>query len=236
MKKKKNKFEITSQVVCKILSVVDKGLSCGLGRPIPGNMCVEAAVCYAMGEPHGDHPKCVDDELREFKISINDDHSWTSKKSRARGLRKLAVAQLGSKGTINWKKCLDEMVKIVLKEHFAEVLVRAYHKVDEDERKYILKLAMMATNGNIAGMSKLNHNHSYYRTATVDNVSDIIKTLYVKSIKDAVKDIFELNNKLQNTRTSTIQRESALVAVCDVAVKALEKIKAPGCQFLYLCN
>lgn len=39
---------VTREIAVKVLEVVDCGLSSGLGKPEPGNMCVEAAVCYAM--------------------------------------------------------------------------------------------------------------------------------------------------------------------------------------------
>jgi hypothetical protein len=83
------------EVAVKVLGVVDKGLCHGVGKPVPGQMCVEAAVCYAMGLPHGDDPSCVSPALRHYKIRLNDS-AWSSNEARARGLRRLAVAQLGS--------------------------------------------------------------------------------------------------------------------------------------------
>lgn len=89
-------FVLTQEVVSRVLATVDKGLSNGLGQPTPGNMCVEAAVCYALGLPHGDDPPCVDEVIRAFKIKLNDS-DWGSNKSRAKGMRRLAVLQLGTK-------------------------------------------------------------------------------------------------------------------------------------------
>ena len=57
---------------------------------------MEAAVCYALGEEHCDSPSCVGNSVRNVKIDLND-QSWSSKKARAKGLRKLAIAQLGSR-------------------------------------------------------------------------------------------------------------------------------------------
>ena len=103
---------ITLKVAQKVLEVVDAGLSRGVGAPKPGHMCVEAAVCYAMGEPHNDAPRCVDDELRTLKIELNDMRGWKTKASRAKGLRRLAIAQLGSVDKLNideFYKGLDEI-------------------------------------------------------------------------------------------------------------------------------
>ena len=57
---------ITDELVQKIRTTVDAGLSHGLGRPEPGQMCVEAAVCYALGLPHTDEPMCVGSAVRAF--------------------------------------------------------------------------------------------------------------------------------------------------------------------------
>jgi hypothetical protein len=45
---------ITEQVARRVIEVVDAGLVRGVGDPVPGQMCVEAAINYAMGLPHGD--------------------------------------------------------------------------------------------------------------------------------------------------------------------------------------
>jgi hypothetical protein len=87
---------ITEELARKVLAVVDQGLIKGLGRPAPGDMCVEAAVAYASGELHNDHPACVHPGLADAKIWLND-HSWEFDPMwRAKGLRRVAIAQLGT--------------------------------------------------------------------------------------------------------------------------------------------
>jgi hypothetical protein len=88
-------MSFTEEQCSKILQVVDHGLIKGLGIPEPGKMCIEAAVSFALGLPHTDNLNCVGSDVRRFKISLNDSH-WSSDKNRAKGLRKLAIAQLGS--------------------------------------------------------------------------------------------------------------------------------------------
>lgn len=90
---------ITEAIARKVLQVVDAGLISGIGYPKPGQMCVEAAVNYSLGLPHDDKPPCVSPVLRVFKIVLNDSPWWPSPSARARGLRRLAVAQLGSAGS-----------------------------------------------------------------------------------------------------------------------------------------
>lgn len=96
------KFTVTKELVDKVIETVDAGLVIGMGIPKPSQMCVEAAVNYAMGLPHGDRPTCVSPVIRRLKINLNDrvwSWSWSGegdKKVRAKGLRRLAVAQLGT--------------------------------------------------------------------------------------------------------------------------------------------
>ena len=91
-------IEITQKHVDKIHELLDHGLVTGMGKPEPGKMCVEAAICYSLGLPHGDDPQCVMQAIRRMKIRLNDSNRWVSNKSRAEGLRRLAIAQLGSNG------------------------------------------------------------------------------------------------------------------------------------------
>jgi hypothetical protein len=85
----------TREHAAKIIELLRHGLVEGVGKPEPGKMCVEAAVCYALGEPHGDTPTCVGSAVRAFKIRLND-AKWPSNQARADGLREIAIAQLGS--------------------------------------------------------------------------------------------------------------------------------------------
>ena len=82
----------------RVLSVVDAGLTNGVGSPEPGKMCVEAAVNYACGLPHGDSPPCVNPAVRMVKIAMNDGGYWRGSDHRAAGMRRIAIAQLGSSG------------------------------------------------------------------------------------------------------------------------------------------
>ena len=98
-------------VVPKLINIVNAGLSSGLGEPVPGKMCVEAAVCYALGLPHSDDPGCVAKSFRSLKISLNDQH-WSSNEARAKGMLRLAIAQLGSRDVVSnvvFRKMVAEM-------------------------------------------------------------------------------------------------------------------------------
>lgn len=92
---KTKKFRLTKTLAKKIDHLLSFGLTYGLGLPIPGQMCVEAVVCNALGEPHSDSPSCVGYEVRTVKIHLNDSN-WSSNEARAKGMRDIAIAQLGS--------------------------------------------------------------------------------------------------------------------------------------------
>jgi hypothetical protein len=72
---------ITESIARKVLEIVDAGLVKGVGNPKAGQMCVEAAVCFALDLPHGDDPQCVSRALRKLKINLND-RNWSSDVAR----------------------------------------------------------------------------------------------------------------------------------------------------------
>ena len=125
-------MQITQEVVTKLLSVVDVGLVSGMGNPIPGQMCVEAAVCYSLGLPHGDDPQCVAPSLRSLKIKLNDSR-WSSTQARAKGLRRLAVIQLGSKGHLDEKEFARRCAELAIKTCVPTAL-RAAASINKDPK------------------------------------------------------------------------------------------------------
>lgn len=107
-------IEITPDAARKTLRTVDAGLTCAVGERRAGKMCVEAAISYALGLPHGDRPECVDEAVIEFSIKLND-CPWSSPKKRAAGLRRFALAQLGSAGTIKGGEFTRAMVEHLIR-------------------------------------------------------------------------------------------------------------------------
>jgi hypothetical protein len=114
-------MRITRQQVAKVLAVVDKGLTHGLGDPKPGKMCVEAAVCYAFGESHNDQPRCVDPVVSALKIILNDKDAWPSDKARAKGLRRLAIAQLGTRGMAAFRDYMKFSEMVVIRDIYCKL-------------------------------------------------------------------------------------------------------------------
>lgn len=104
---------ITRATAQRVLTMIDHGLSHGLGQPIPGQMCIEAAVSYALNQRHTDRPDCVSGVLRAFKIRMNDSH-WSSAEARAKGLRRLGLAQLGSEGALDEQEFIARITRLAI--------------------------------------------------------------------------------------------------------------------------
>src|SRR3990167_10196327 len=98
----------TAAVSKKLREIFDRGLCSGVGSA-GGQVCVEAAICEAFGEPHGDNPTCVHEVDRTFFIGLND-APWSSPSARAEGMWPIVLLQLGTAGTdrSEWLKLVYE--------------------------------------------------------------------------------------------------------------------------------
>src|SRR5271157_6118985 len=131
---------ITEVIARKVLSTVDAGLVGGVGIRVPGQMCVEAAVCYALGLPHGDDPGCVAPALRALKIRLND-AVWSSNQARARGLRRLAVAQLGSTDVLDETEFVRRIADHTIRVSAPKALMMAAMLIEEKDLDALLAAA-----------------------------------------------------------------------------------------------
>ncbi|MCI0558027.1 MAG: hypothetical protein MN733_05990 [Nitrososphaera sp.] len=96
----KRRNEMKANINYKVLDIyLARGLCDGEGEP-EGQVCVEEAVCLAMGLPISDDPPCTAKSLSSYSIALNDSQ-WSSPKARAEGLRALAYAQIGTAGKLN---------------------------------------------------------------------------------------------------------------------------------------
>jgi hypothetical protein len=118
-------FKLEDFSVEKFDSILAKGLSHGLGNP-GSQVCIEAATCQTLGLPQGDDPGCVSAAVRYFKIKLNDSR-WSSPEARAKGLRDLGLAQLGSKGVVNdyefAKLLAEKTIRVLIPKIFRSVFV-----------------------------------------------------------------------------------------------------------------
>lgn len=86
---------VTLDAIKALLGLMDKGIIHGAGR-IPSQFCVQQAVSLATGGSQTDRPWCVNPNLRDLGIAMNDANVWYTNESRAQGLRRFAVAEMGT--------------------------------------------------------------------------------------------------------------------------------------------
>jgi hypothetical protein len=109
--------KITKKHIEDLLKLFSRGLISGAGQD-PNHFCVQQAVHKVLdGEleaQKSDRPPqwCVKDEICSFGIRMNDAHGWGGVTNRAKGLRRFAVAELGS-NKINYadfhRKLVDKL-------------------------------------------------------------------------------------------------------------------------------
>jgi len=208
----------TTEIVQKILSVLSRGLTQGIGEREPGKMCVEAAVCYAYGLPHGDNPPCVGEEVRKFKIALNDSSYWPDNMARAEGLKRLAIAQLGS-NEIDQEKFEEE----VFKQNQLLVIPRTFDQIPINERvpehEELKEFAR-----NCFDIEKLREKfkpyiHNYYYFYNYYNYYNYNYYSYYF---------------YYHYYYTPEQKHEFLKLSAEAAVQALITLKSPGCEFLNL--
>jgi hypothetical protein len=213
---------VDKNAALRVLGVLKKGIVNGLGNPIPGQMCVEAAVSYAMGYEHSDKPRCVSDYISDLKIALND-RIWSSNFVRARGLRRVAIAQLGS----------DEIED----SDFAEAFYRAF----------LRRLLPVYTKLSRIKKRNLKQNSTFQiaEKAITNILRDIADGEYPsdgESLADQADDILSSLNLRQalglkgglKVAHKPRYRSRVFAYIAEVAVDALKATGAKGTRYLYL--
>jgi hypothetical protein len=211
VKKIKRAKPITKALAIRVLNVVDAGLVDGVGDPEPGKMCVEAAVSYAMGEPHTDRPTCVHPRLRQFKIWLNDG-PWDSDLARTKGLREIAIAQLGSVNTLNWELFQRDLSDLVLNKFSGAAL--------KEQQKLLKEVAEKL----VACKTTSDFSEIYEQLPAEDEFVGLDTANF--DFEEALIEFIDCN--------SNLSLEGALKAVTKLAVQCLIKQKIPGTRYLDL--
>jgi hypothetical protein len=243
-------IQITREIAQKVLNTIDAGLKTGLGMPIPGQMCVEAAVCYALGLPHDDDPGCVLESLRRLKIRLNDS-DWSSPRARANGLRRLALAQLGSKDVLDGQELVARVVRMAIIKHVSAAL-RAAASTHTDPRHQIALNAAAGKCESEGNRSSCIQARDAARAAAyvATNVANCAASAAANAADfasmglaehaaeyaaDAAAYATEAGNELHAARAaSNSARDKSLAEFAEDVVQILIQMKAPGCQWLDL--
>jgi len=254
-------MHINLEVAQKVLSVVDAGLVSGVGKPIPGQMCVEAAVRYALGLPHGDDPACVSRALRRLKIRLNDAR-WSSDQARAKGLRRLAVAQLGSAGELDDEEFVRHIVDLAIRKsaplalraaaavhkdrkHRAALLDAAAKCEKEGARQAAIKAKKVAAAAADAAASAADAFAAAYAAASAADAAADDAAYAAASGADAASAAYAAayaasaagaaaDAAAAAAADAAAARDKSLSDYAEDVVQILIEMKAPGCQWLAL--
>jgi hypothetical protein len=226
-------MEINKELAQKVLDTIKHGLVRGLGKQEHGKMCVEAAVCYAMGLPHGDKPTCVGEAVREYKIRINDSN-WTSDAARAKGMKRVAVAQLGSEH-IDQLTFSKRVAVLSVNKILSKVLRDA--KLESDAVKCEAFTDFEKIIDFCNGIKKSTANANTYAIAyayayTIANANTYTYA-YTYAIAIAIANAYANTYAIANAYANA---DDLLTMACEVAVQALKEQNCEGCNFLYLCD
>jgi hypothetical protein len=240
----KTKIDVTESLARKVLETVDAGLVNGFGNPVPGQMCVEAAVCYAMDLPHSDRPTCVGDSVRAFKIRLND-ASWSSNQARTNGMRKLAIAQLGSNEVdqkafrrIVAEQTVRQIVPIALRAAsrripaHAERLEAAAVRCENDGTR---EAAMAARNAarDVYAYDAAEVAAYAYDAADADAYDDADVDAYAAAYAAAAAAAYAYADAAADAAAA---RDAVLTRSAEIGLAALIELKSPGCAYLWLCD
>ena len=220
-------MEITEVHAKRILELLSHGLVSGLGTPEPGKMCIEAVVNHALGRPHGDDPGCVHESLRSLKIRLNDSN-WSSNAARAKGLTRLGLAQLGSKGVLDTEE-FRQRVNTLRIQMLVPIRFRiAAKKQKTAEHRGLLEAAALMleqapTRDNCIKARDTANN--VYKAA--DEAADA--AAYAAAYAAADADADEAADAAADA-----DRDKILSDFAEAVVQILIDMKAPGCKWLEL--
>ena len=203
----------------------EHGIVEGLGEPIPGKMCIEALVCHVLGLPHGDKPlECVGTEVNEFKIGLND-KPWTTPFTRAKGMEKLGIAQLGS-NTINQQEFKD-VLWLALGQKISPLIFR-YYATKTDNKQPLLEHADVMEK--VVTLDKARQKQRKFAHAYAHAHG------YAHGYAHAHAHGYGYGYGYAHAYDYGYGYDVWFTKVADVAVQVLKDLNSPGCEWLWICD
>ena len=219
-------MEITKEIAIKVRDTVDAGLVRGKGIPIPGSMCVEAAVCFAMGLPHSDEPP-VSPAIRALKIRLNDS-DWSSDSARAKGMRRLALVQLGSAGAVDDNDFARRIAEMTIRKivpialRAAAVLhPAAEHKTALEVSAKLCELEGAGSAGSAAWSAAESAESAWSAARSAGSAGSAAESAWSAA-------------ESAGSAAESAAVDTVLSGFAESVVQVLIEMKAPGCQWLDL--
>jgi hypothetical protein len=226
-------LKLTKRHARKILEVVDCGLVHGKGVPEPGKMCVEAAVCFALGLDHSDNPPCVGSAVREFKIGLNDS-DWSSPESRARGLRRLSIAQLGS-DSLNQTEFVTKLQQAVIRNVVPRALRNAAKSHPAQEHKDALEAAAVkCADEGTESAAESAESAAWSAWSAARSAESAESAAWAAWAARSARSARSAESARSAARSAAKDKELAFAA--EQCVDVLCDMGSPGCKWLDLCD
>lgn len=218
--------EVNADIVNKILAIVDQGLIGNKGNK-PGRFCVEQCIDYVAnveranikgeklekGFVPDDEPDCVSESVRGFKIGLNDDGNWLNIGHRARGMRRLAIVQLGSVGIVKAKD-FNAGLKVIKNRLIHQHNDAAIKTIRESVIKQLMK--------------------SNKSTELYDILTDAANDIDNEELEPP-SNYESYTEYLDRCQLSAKDMAKALHDYAEEVVQLLVQLKSPGAKFLHLC-
>ena len=158
-----------------------------------------------MDLPHGDEPVCVSPAIRSLEIRLNDSQ-WSSNETRAKGMRRLALAQLGSAGAINDVEFAKRVAELVISKQ-VPIALRAAAKIHPD---------------------------SNHKAKLLDAAMRCEKEKTSDAASDADNCAASAASAASYAARAASDADQTLSQFAEDVVQILFKMKGPGCQWLHL--
>lgn len=235
---------ITATIVTNILAAIDAGIIAEAGTYVPGNMPVEDAIRYGFGDEEESEVSRAGGEGGRF-LAMLGGSPWSSNSARAAGLRKLAIAQLGSADFDDDATKIDQaaIMSFIAEKTTKRIIPFAladlshYHKplrneinearilcVEEGTRDAAERVVQVAL--------KAKHNAQATKDANQRATADIA----LECAGDAKK-AFDLHRGFPSVFAATAAKalgaDYALITAAKIGVEALVAAKSPGAEWLF---
>lgn len=230
-----NKFV---QQARRVLKLINRGLPDGIGDGAPRSrdtegMCVMAVVSYVFDEDGtSDSPTCVDRAVANFNILLND-ADWypeerlnrvTAEMVRARSLRRVAIAQLGSRnGNFDvkaWKRWIRWYV-------IRRILPKVYRAAGNVSAAVLCESFTRRNNASIEGRQAL-------VAALAQTMDDEHYDTFTYVVTDSFPSSYEPGDLCEawTCLAPNISSNTLLAMLAEASVSALRKAKSPGVKVM----
>lgn len=221
-------------VIQRLDTLLKRGLCKGLGSA-DGQMCIEAAICQALGEPFAAEPKCVAPAVRRYKIRINDSMRWKSAGSRAEALRDIGIAQIGSAGIVDdrefARRVSERTVRVLIPALFRDVFfnntrcMAAAERCEKEGNIDAAREAQSAAYGYAYAYSAAAS--AAAADAAADATADATATA-----ADAAADAAAAAAYAYSAYSGKRDPEKYLRLSVSLALEVLRELNSPGCQWI----